>query len=204
MVDITLASLLDRSNQATLALRASREVTPEVKDLVQGCIDLLVAEDSFTSEARLCRAALQAERALRQPARYRELRLALELLRSALVDLIEEAPYAADVPAVEVLANLVDMLHVPKEDLAGLLGVAPRTLQRWCQGVSAPSGQNEARVRLVAQVANQLRHTFTPTGVVTWFTRPNPMLGVEPVTLLGDPGRYQELLSLARGSRLAP
>ena len=92
----------------------------------------------------------------------------LEVVRSALVDIIEDRPVAADVPAVTVLHDLVSMVNVPQDDLAAVLGVVPRTLQRWLvPGAKGPSGDDEARVRVVAQLVNQLRHSFTAPGVMS-------------------------------------
>lgn len=57
-------------------------------------------------------------------------------------------------------------------------------------------------MRIVAQVVNQLRHVFTGPGVVEWFRRVHPHLRVKPLTLLGDPLRYPELVAAATGARV--
>ncbi|BBY58280.1 hypothetical protein MSAR_14160 [Mycolicibacterium sarraceniae] len=57
------------------------------------------------------------------------------------------------------------------------------------------------RIRMVGQLVNQLRHTFTGPGVIAWFYRCHPTLGERPVDLLDDPLRYPEVLSAATVSR---
>jgi hypothetical protein len=212
---VDLVPLLDRINEATLALRRSRDHVPDdVVQLVDSLDTELYAETPSAlgadpyQVARLYGAALRAEKALRRPlpqAQRRDLRIPLEIVRCALVDIIEDRPVAADVPAVEVLRNLVDMANVPQNDLAAVLGVSLRTLQRWlAPGAKGPSGDEEARVRIVAQLVNQLRHSFTAPGVMKWFWHKSPLLGVAPIKWLDDPLRYPRLLAVARGSRFAP
>lgn len=210
-----LTPLMDRLNSATLALRQANDRVPD---------DVIELVDDFATElhtetpsalgadpdlvAELFGAALRAEKALRQPtpvAQRRELRLPLEQVRALVAQIIEDAPYAADVPAGEVLRNLVTTLNVPQRDVAELLGIAPRTLQRWLgHGASVPSGEEESRVRLVAQLVNQLRHSFTPTGIVAWFKRKHPWLDAAPIDLLATPALQTDLVLLARRSRFAP
>ena len=123
-----LVPLLDRRNDATMALRRSRDHVP---DEVVAVVDSLGAE--FHTEApailgadpyqvaRLFGAAYRAEKALRHPspsAQRRDVRIPLEVIRSALVDVIEDRPVAAEFPATEVLHHLVDMVKVPQPDLA--------------------------------------------------------------------------------------
>jgi hypothetical protein len=86
--------------------------------------------------------------------------------------------------------------------VASLLGISPRQLQRWLSPDGpAPEGADAARVRMVAQVANQLRHVFTGPGVVRWFHRPHPRLGRPPRDLLDDPLEIPTLLDLAVSAR---
>ena len=210
-----LVPLLDRLNEATKALRRSKDHVPdEVIRLVDSLDTELRADTPLALSAdpyqvaRLFGATLRAEKALRRPlpeAQRRDLRVPLEVVRSALVDIIEDRPVAADVPTVTVLHDLVSMVNVPQDDLAAVLGVVPRTLQRWLvPGAKGPSGDDEARVRVVAQLVNQLRHSFTAPGVMKWFWRKHPRLGVPPIKWLRDPLHYPELLSVARSSRFAP
>lgn len=80
-----------------------------------------------------------------------------------------------------------------------------RQLQRWLAAHgSEPAGAEAARIRVVARLVNQLRHTFTGPGVLAWFSRKHPMLGEAPAALLDDPMRYPELVSVATASRAMP
>jgi hypothetical protein len=133
--------------------------------------------------------------------RYRDLRLALEQLRHALRDIVDTAPFGDDEPVGTVATRLVELVQVPQSQLTEVLGVSTRQWQRWLSGEAEPTGDDAARVRIVAQIANQLRHSFTGPGVVRWFEREHPHLGAAPAMLLDDPLRYPELVALARGSR---
>ena len=91
---------------------------------------------------------------------------------------------------------------MPQRDLAELLGVELRRFQRWIspRERTQPEGEDARRLRAVARLAGQLRHAFTPAGVVAWFDWPRPELGgATPRSLLGDPVRLPDLL-LAAGS----
>lgn len=212
---VDLVPVLDRLNAATVALQRSKDHVPEeVVRLVEGLGTELhseapsaLAADPY-QVARLFGATLQAEKALRhtQPSdQRRHLRTPLEVVRAALVDIIEERPVAADQPATEVLHSLMEMLNVSQGDLADLLRISKRQLQRWlAPGARGPVGDDEAKVRIVAQLVNLLRHSFTAPGVMRWFGRANPLLGVAPVEWLDDSLHYPQLLSVARRSRFAP
>lgn len=202
--------LLERVEQATRSLRSSERVPAEVAALV-GRLggDLHVEQpqrlgiDPYLTTS-LFAAGWRASAALGlgdDAERRRELRVALEQVRHALRDIASNAPYGFDVQPKQLLARLAADLPVAQPELARLLGVSARQLQRWLSPTgSAPSGE-DARVRTVAQVVNQLKHTFTPAGVVAWFDRPHPQLGVAPIELLDDPLRHPQLVDLARSAR---
>jgi hypothetical protein len=212
---VELSPLLDRLTEATTALRRSRDRVPdEVIDLVDN-LDTelhinnprsLAADPDLVAD--LFGAAFRADKALRRHSeseQRRDLRVPLEQIRVLLTQITEEAPYAADVPAVDVLRGLVRMLEGRPRELAELLGVSTRTLQRWlADGAAGPTGDEASVVRLVAQVVNQLRYTLTSTAIVNWFQRIHPWLGSAPIELLGDPERHRDLLVAARGIRSAP
>ena len=206
-----LSALLERVNAATLALQRSPTVPVEVAGLVddfdtalQAATPMRLRTDPYLSTA-LFAAAFRAQKALRHDnadLQRRDLRIALEQFRHALRDIVERRPYDADTPVRDVLARAATVMTVPQRDLAGLLGVSTRQLQRWLAADGpAPAGDDEARVRIVAQLINQLRHTFTGPGVLAWFRRKHPQLGVAPQEWLGDPMRYRQLLDVATGSR---
>jgi hypothetical protein len=147
------------------------------------------------------RAVLDAQAAVEDGARD-TLRIALERLSHALAAL-GEAEEVGDARTPKELARwLAGAVEVPQRDLAALLGVELRRFQRWIspRERTQPEGEEARRLRAVARVVGQLRHAFTPAGVVAWFDWPRPELGgATPRELLGDPVRLPDLL-LAAGS----
>jgi hypothetical protein len=130
------------------------------------------------------------------------LRIALERLSHALAAL-GEAEEVGDARSPKELARwLADAVEVPQRDLADLLGVDLRRFQRWISARerTRPEGEEARRLRALARLVGQLRHAFTPAGVVAWFDWPRPELGgATPRELLPDPVRLPDLL-LAAGS----
>lgn len=207
--EVGLAPLLAQVNAATQQLAASPEIPPGVGDLIDsldlrlGAPQPLDADPYLTST--LWAAAFRAEKALRHDnpdnAR-RDVRLALEQVRQALRDIVDRRPYGDDIPIDEVLEATMAILDAPQTAAAELFGVSVRQLQRWlATDATQPSGLDAARVRIVAQIANQLRHTFTGPGVLAWFTRVHPMLGHAPIDMLADPADYPEVLAAATAAR---
>ena len=207
---LDLRGLLDDAQAATAALAGSAGVPDAVEAFVAGLADVLHAEapaaigtDPYLASS-LYAGALRALHALRlrDPRRRDELRLALEQVRQAARDGLHGAPIAAEVPVRSVLRELVAMLGVPQAELAGLLAVSTRQLQRWlAEDGPVPSGDDEHRVRAVAAVAGQLRHVLTGPGVAAWFTRRHPEIAAAPVTLLDDPLALPRLVELASALR---
>jgi len=147
------------------------------------------------------RAVLDARAAVEESSRD-ALRVALERLGHALAAL-GEAEVVGDARTPKELARwLVTAVEVPQRDLAGLLGVDLRRFQRWISARerTGPEGEEARRLRALTRLAAQLRHAFTPAGVVAWFDWPRDDLGgATPRELLGDPVRLPELM-LAAGS----
>jgi len=147
------------------------------------------------------RAVLDARAAADERARD-ALRIALERLSHALAAL-GEAEEVGDARTPKELARwLAATVEVPQRDLAALLGVDLRRFQRWISARerTQPEGEEARRIRALARLVGQLRHAFTPAGVVAWFDWPRPELGgATPRDLLGDPVRLPDLL-LAAGS----
>ncbi len=132
----------------------------------------------------------------------RRLRLGLERMRHALEEIAETAPISDERPAKEVVRWLYRTVPVPQQELASILGVDRRKLQRWLNERPKPEGNDALRVAAVARIVNQLRHSLTPVGVVHWFNRPRPELGGKrPRSLLADVGRLPQLVSLAASVR---
>ena len=141
-------------------------------------------------------------RAENEDDRRRRLRLALEQVRHVLRDVLDERPAAEETDVLDVIRFVMDNSRVPQRDIAPLMGVHLRTLQRWISGEARPDGDDEARARMVARIFSHLRHVFTGPGAVRWFSRPHPGLdGEAPLTLLGDPVAAATLVHLAAGSR---
>lgn len=202
---------MDKLNASTEVLRRSGGEVPATVERMIEDLDLDLHADAplgldvdpYLSTA-LFAAALRSMKALRHDnarTRYRDVRVALEQLRHAVRDVVDTAPFGEQEPTSEIAARLAASVQVPQSELAPILGVSTRQLQRWLSGEAEPSGDDAARLRVVAQIANQLRHAFTAPGVVRWFERKHPRLRVAPMALLDDPLRYPELVALARGSR---
>jgi hypothetical protein len=147
------------------------------------------------------RAVLDAQAAVDEEARD-ALRIALERLSHALAAL-GEAEEVGDARTPKELARwLAGAVEVPQRDLAELLGVDLRRFQRWIspRERTQPEGEEARRLRALARIVGQLRHAFTPAGVIAWFDWPRPELGgATPREVLGDPVRLPDLL-LAAGS----
>ncbi len=212
---VGVEALLGRVGDATRVLAVSETIPVEVADLVDSFDTVLCAADParglggvdpYLAEA-LLGGAVVCLKALRHddPATARrQLRVGLEQVRRALCDIAAGVPAGEDRPAGEVLAALADTVSSPQAELADLLGVSARTLQRWLSptGSSTPTGTDAARVRVAAALAGQLRHSFTGPGVMAWFARPHPHLdGARPVDLLADPAHYPHLVRVAAGAR---
>jgi hypothetical protein len=147
------------------------------------------------------RAVLDAQAAVEEGARD-ALRIALERLSHALAALGEAEEVGDSRTPKELARWLVGAVEVPQRDLADLLGVDLRRFQRWIspRERTQPEGEDARRLRALARVVGQLRHAFTPAGVVAWFDWPRPELGgATPRELLPDPVRLPDLL-LAAGS----
>jgi uncharacterized protein (DUF2384 family) len=195
----------------TKLLQRSKTVPGEIAQLIDSFESTLGAATPLRLEAdpylttTLWAAAFRAEKALRHDDpedQRRDVRLALEQFRQALRDIAENQPYNDDAPVREVLARTVETLATPQKTLADLLGVSVRQLQRWlAHDGPEPATDDAARIRVVGQVVNQLRHSFTGPGVVAWFYREHPVLGQRPIELLDDPLCYPQLLGAATAAR---
>jgi hypothetical protein len=206
-----LDALLERVNTATKLLQRSTTVPDEVAQLVDSFERTLGAATPLQLEAdpylttTLWAAAFRAEKALRYDdaqQQRRDVRVALEQFRHALRDIVENQPYNDNASVREILSKTADTLAAPQKTLAELLGVSTRQLQRWlAQDATGPTADDAARIRIVGQLVNQLRHSFTGPGVVSWFDREHPELGQQPIKLLDDPLRYPALVRAATATR---
>ena len=130
------------------------------------------------------------------------LRIALERLSHALAALGEAEEVGDARTPKEIARWLAGAIEVPQRDVAALLGVDLRRFQRWISARerTQPEGEEARRLRALARLVAQLRHAFTPAGVLAWFDWPRPELGgATPRELLGDPVRLPDQV-LAAGS----
>lgn len=208
------AVLADDLAQANRQLARSAQTPEAVIDLVLEVADGIAAGDEGDAAVvnpwlwiRVQRAALRAQAALRaeDPERRHRLRLALEQLRFLLARIAEREPIGEERGADEV-AHWVDRAlgSVSQSRKAALLGISPRTYQRWVseREPGHPGAADERRLRVVARLVNQLRHSLTGPGVIDWFQQPRADLaGAAPADLLDDPDRLEPLLAAAAASR---
>jgi uncharacterized protein (DUF2384 family) len=208
---LELQDLLGDVNEATRLLARSKTVPDRVIEVIDGFESALGAATPSRLEAdpyltsALWAAAFRAEKALRHDGdaeKRRDVRIALEQFRQALRGIVENQPYSDDSAVRDILARTVEILAVPQKSVAELLGVSVRQLQRWLgEDGPEPAADDAARIRAVGQVVNQLRHAFTGPGVLAWFTRAHPVLGVRPIDLLDDPLAYPAVISAATAAR---
>jgi hypothetical protein len=152
-------------------------------------------------------AAIRAQSALNEedPVRRRQLRLTLEQLRFLFARIADREPIGEE-RAVEEVARWLDskLASVSQPRKAELLHVSSRTYQRWVSEHESarPSSEDERRLRVVARIVNQLRHSLTGPGVVEWFDQPRADLdGETPAGVLDDPAKLEVLISAAAASR---
>ncbi|MEZ0364572.1 hypothetical protein ACAG26_12835 [Mycobacterium sp. pUA109] len=208
---VGLGDLLGEVNDATKLLQRSATVPDRVIELIDSFETALGAATPLRLDAdpyltaALWAAAFRAEKALRHDnaeRRRRDVRIALEQFRHALRDIVDNQPYSDGAPVRDVLTRTADTLACSQKTLAELLGVSVRQLQRWLgPDGPEPAGEDAARIRMIGQVVNQLRHSFTGPGTVAWFFRAHPVLGRRPVDLLDDPLRYPQILNAATAAR---
>ncbi|WP_249010369.1 hypothetical protein [Conexibacter sp. DBS9H8] len=199
---------------ANARLAGSAETPAAVIGLVEDLADAIGAGDRSSVATvnpwlwiQVQGAALRAQAALREedPVRRRALRLALEQLRFLFARIAERAPVGEAEPAGAIARWLeATLAAVPQAQKAALVGVSPRTYQRWIAAGEAVhlGAEEERRLRVLARLVNQLRHSLTAPGVIDWFDTPRQDLdGAAPGELLGDPARLEALLGAAAASR---
>ena len=85
-----------------------------------------------------------------------------------------------------VLDLLASELGVTEPQLAGALGVTPRTLERWRVGERYPQHESRKRLDALRALHERLQTTFlTPEAIDTWTHSDNVYLGgLKPVDAL--------------------
>lgn len=122
--------------------------------------------------------------------------LAMEAVRHVFRDAADEQRPGPQTRTSTLTADLEQWLpSISTAELAELLGVTPKTLQRW-RTLDEPASND--RLLLVHRLAAILARSWTPAGVVAWFDRPRDSLnGETPRALLEDPARQGALIELA-------
>lgn len=101
--------------------------------------------------------------------------------------------------AADLIEALMHWLpRVPQTQLADLVDISPRQLQRWKKNGGVPP----RRLQLVTRLVALLHRAWTPEGVLAWFDRPRADLDAEtPRAVLDDHAYEQRLLSAVRQGR---
>jgi hypothetical protein len=213
--DLRQPAVLEHAlGEANRRLAKGAETPASVVGLVEDVADAIAAGDTEEIAAvnpwlwiRLQSAALRAQASLREddPQRRRQLRLALEQMRFLFARIVDREPIGEDRTAADVAGWLdLKLASVSQPKKAELLQVSPRTYQRWISDrePARPNGEDERRLRVVARIVNQLRHSLTGPGVVDWFDHPRADLGgASPAAILDDPDKLELLLAAAAASR---
>lgn len=132
----------------------------------------------------------------------RELRVAVERIRQALRDLLDEHPVWRGGPKHAAVWLRHQGLTV--SDLADLFGVSESSIRRWVSSEdnTEPTGEVADRVVVIAKIVNHLRHAMTPRGSIQWLRRPHPALDDRaPIDEIKDAESYRRLIHLASGAR---
>lgn len=199
--------------EANRRLAREEEVPVSILELVRELSEQIADTEASELEAidpylwiELQRSALKTLGAIQDGdprGERRAVRIGLEQLRFLMTRIAERQPFSEDRPAKDVMRWLDQVLGVPQRRKAELLGVAERTYQRWVSSDStAPEGDDERAVRLLARVAAQLRHSLGGPGVVDWLERPRDELsGQRPIDRLEDADGTEEVLRLAVSTR---
>jgi hypothetical protein len=126
--------------------------------------------------------------------------LRLEAVRHILRDAVDEDIGSDIITNGDAVRRLDEWLpSIDRPALAELLGVDPRTIQRW---LKTGGGQLQPRVRVVTRLVAMLHRSWTPQGILAWFHRPRPELaGEAPIDWLSDPVKSHDLLAVARHGR---
>lgn len=171
-------------------------------DLVDkgGSHDLLTTAELAEARGHV----ITALRAIRGDAplvdRMSDAMLAMEAVRHVFRDAADEQRPGPATCTSTLTADLERWLpSISTAQLAELLGVTPKTLQRWRMAEEPVSND---RLLLVHRLTAILARSWTPAGVLAWFDRGRDALGgLAPRTLLDDPTQQGALLELALSGR---
>lgn len=213
-VDLSnLAALRDELAAAGAALATSEELDPRTAELLRSVAERLASGGPaewadgvdpylLIELQRIGLSALLGLAADDESARVETAEIALESLQDVLADIADAAVVGDERSGREIVAWLREKTAMSNGELAGLLGVSKRKLDRWIAGDSEPAAEDGMRLRVAARLVNQLRHAMTAVGAVRWLERPFAELGGRaPRELLGSADFAPQLFTLAARSR---
>lgn len=174
-----LSRAIDQSTPPSLNPEQIAEIRGELLRIMQCVADADLAKPLDSVEAAL---------------------LGFEAIRHLVRDLLDQQALGEG-DARALLNGLHEALpHIGRRDLAELLGMSERSIQRVLANASPVEPRR--RLALVARLVSVLRRGWTPEGVIAWFHRPRPELGERSVLdVIDDATLEQEILELARHGR---
>jgi hypothetical protein len=174
-----LSDAIDRSVPPSLDPEQVAEIRGELLKILQGVADRDPERPMDSVEAAL---------------------LGLEAIRHVVRDALDQqAPGEGDARAL--VQSLQETLpRVGRKELAELLGVSDRSIQRIL--ASPTPVEPGRRLEVLARLVSLLRRGWTPEGVVAWFHRPRVELGERSVLEAIDDARNERaIFELARHGR---
>lgn len=207
-----LSSLREELAAASEELATSEELPEQIADWLRPLADELAVGQGEWADAidpylliELQRIGHSAWRALEhedETVRIEGAEVAVEALQDVLDEMGERSVVGDQRSGQDIVRWLREQTAIPNTELADLLGVSNRKLDRWIAGDSEPGGEEEMRLRVAARLVNQLRHAMTAYGAVRWLQRPLPELDQLPASdLLGNAEMTPRLFSLAARAR---
>jgi len=158
---------IDAPDEEVVWTLATKEV-PQAVEVATEAVDLDTTKKLTWLVASLSE-ALRLERGT--PQRYDGVMMSLEGIREVLTNFREGPGVWAGKDDHELVVWLLQTLPgIPQKQIAGLLGVSPKTVYRWQE--SGGAGDHNDRLRSLAAVVAQLRFSMTPTGIVSWLHQP--------------------------------
>jgi hypothetical protein len=185
-----LLEVLERNggDESSIDPDAVTHAVREFAQLVNGLLPASLPAEAADEARRVVIDALVELEGLDAPgalAALDRLLLRIEQVRELMRERDDEGLGEVEEDGPTLLALLAEWLPgITQADLALLAGTSARTLQR----LASAGGPPPNRLRLVARLVAELRHAWTPAGVIAWFGRPRIELdGRPPVDVLDDP-----------------
>jgi hypothetical protein len=202
------ADIADAAQRVQQRLGGRTTVPPDAWAFAASLVESVSDADEEWSEQQdpehrelLLRAALGISRGLADRGAgdaRRHLMLGLQRAADVLDRMADGDAVAPTRSSQEIAAWLAGTLEAPQTEVAALVATSPRTYSRWVGGETAPVGEEARRLRTVAALVAQLRHSLTAIGVLRWFDWPNELLGGRaPREALADPEATPTLFRMA-------